>query len=256
MQPEALMAIAKEAGAMMRRFHDAAIHQKEGHYNYVTDADVAVQDYLNSALLSLVPGACFFSEEQENAPLTDAPTFVVDPIDGTINFMRERSMSAVSIGYLEKKQPVMGVVYNPYANELFFAACGQGAWRNGERIHVSFLPYEKALVSFGTSPYDAELAAKSIAAAGKFLIECGDLRRTGSAAVDLCDVACGRAEFFFELRLRPWDVAAGALIVEEAGGQFFSLGHDAPCFSDACGMLASNACCAQKALNVLNEVIQ
>lgn len=254
MQPEALIAIAKEAGAMMRRSHDTAIHEKEGHYNFVTDADVAVQAYLKSALLTLCPGARFYAEEQENEPLTDAPTFVVDPIDGTINYMRLRHMSAVSIGYLEGRQPVMAVVYNPYANELFYARKGRGAFLNGQPIRVSDLPYDMALVELGTSPYDAELAKQTMAAAGRFLSECGDLRRSGSAAIDLCGVACGRADIFFELRLRPWDVAAGALIVEEAGGRFISLGHDAPFFEAACGMLACNAACAADALRVLQEV--
>lgn len=254
MQPEALIAIAKEAGAMMRRSHDAAIHEKEGHYNFVTDTDVAVQAYLKSALLTLCPGARFYAEEQENEPLTDAPTFVVDPIDGTINYMRLRHMSAVSIGYLEGRQPVMAVVYNPYANELFYARKGRGAFLNGQPIRVSDLLYNMALVELGTSPYDAELAKQTMAAAGRFLSECGDLRRSGSAAIDLCGVACGRADIFFELRLRPWDVAAGALIVEEAGGRFISLGHDAPFFEAACGMLACNAACAADALRVLQEV--
>ena len=254
MQPEALIAIAKEAGAMMRRSHDAAIHEKEGHYNFVTDTDVAVQAYLKSALLTLCPGARFYAEEQENEPLTDAPTFVVDPIDGTINYMRLRHMSAVSIGYLEGRQPVMAVVYNPYANELFYARKGRGAFLNGQPIRVSDLPYNMALVELGTSPYDAELAKQTMAAAGRFLSECGDLRRSGSAAIDLCGVACGRADIFIELRLRPWDVSAGALIVEEAGGRFISLGHDAPFFEAACGMLACNAACAADALRVLQEV--
>ena len=80
------------------------------------------------------------------------------------------------------------------------------------------------------------------------------MRRTGSAAIDLCDVACGRSDVFFELRLRPWDVAAGSLLVTEAGGRYFSLGHDAPFYDDACGVLACGAPCAEKALQLLREV--
>ena len=85
--------LAREAGRMMLKYRDAAIHQKEGHFNFVTDADVAVQAFLKKELLSLLPDSRFFAEEQENAPLTDAPTFVVDPIDGTLNFMRCRNLS-------------------------------------------------------------------------------------------------------------------------------------------------------------------
>ena len=247
-------ALARQAGKMMLSFRDAAIHQKEGHFNFVTDADVAVQQFLKEKLLSLLPSARFFAEEQENAPLTDGPTFVVDPIDGTLNFMRHRNASAVSIALLRDRQPQLGVIYNPYADELFAASRGGGAFLNSRPIRASQTPFENALVSFGTAPYDACLAPRTLAAAQRFLMEAGDLRRTGSAALDLCDVACGRSDIFFELRLRPWDVAAGSLLVTEAGGRYFSLGHDAPFYDDACGVLACGAPCAEKALQLLREV--
>ncbi len=243
--------LAREAGRMMLKYRDAAIHQKEGHFNFVTDADVAVQAFLKKELLSLLPDSRFFAEEQENAPLTDAPTFVVDPIDGTLNFMRCRNLSAVSIGLLEKKRPVLGVIYNPYADEMFSAEAGKGARLNGRAIHASKTPFENAMVCFGTSPYDADLVNRSIGAARQFLLRAGDLRRSGSAAIDLCDIACGRADVFFELRLRPWDVAAGSLIVGEAGGVFVSLGHDRPYYDDACGILACNRLCEEKAREIL-----
>ena len=247
--------IAREAGKIMLSFHHAATHRKEGHFNYVTDADVQVQSFLKSALLPLFPGARFFAEEQENEALTDAPTFVVDPIDGTLNFMRGRNCSAVSIALLKNKTPVYGVIYNPYADEMFTAERGRGAFLNGKPIRVSAVPLENAMVAFGTSPYDADLSQKTMKAAGLFLQRAGDLRRSGSAALDLCDVACGRADVFFELRLRPWDVAAGSLIVTEAGGVFHSLGHDAPYYENACGMLCANAVCFDGALSVLEEAL-
>ena len=244
---------AREAGRIILRAHDSPAHQKEGHFNFVTDTDVAVQQYLKGALHEICPDARFFSEEQENEPLTDAPTFVVDPIDGTLNFMKNRRMSAVSIGLLEGKKPVLGVIYQPYADEMFTASRGQGAACNGRPISVSNAPFEKAMVAIGTSPYDAELAARTMGYALQFLLRAGDLRRSGSAAVDLCDVACGRNEIFFELRLRPWDVAAGSLIVTEAGGAFVSLGHDQPYYDDACGILAANPLCVLKALEILSD---
>ncbi len=250
-----IVSAAREAGRMMLEYRDAAIHQKEGHFNFVTDTDVAVQRYLQKELLSLLPDGRFFAEEQENDPLTDAPTFVVDPIDGTLNFMRHRNASAVSIGLLENKQPVMGVVYNPYADEMFTAEKGKGARLNEREIAVSQAPFDQAIVSIGTSPYDAELARGTMTAATQFLLRGGDLRRSGSAALDLCDVACGRSDIFFELRLRPWDVAAGSLLVTEAGGVFRSLGHDAPYYDDACGMLACNALCESAAMEVLGEAL-
>ena len=250
-----IVSAAREAGRMMLEYRDAAVHQKEGHFNFVTDTDVAVQRFLQKELLSLLPGSRFFAEEQENEPLTDAPTFVVDPIDGTLNFVRRRNASAVSIALLADKKPVLGAVYNPYADEMFTAEKGKGACLNGRRISVSQTPFDQALVTFGTSPYDAELTQRSLDAAGKFLRQAGDLRRSGSAAIDLCEVACGRTDIFFELRLRPWDVAAGSLLVTEAGGVFRSLGYDAPYYDGACGMMACNALCEHEAMNVLREVL-
>ena len=249
----AIAALARQAGYMMLQYQNAAAHQKAGHFNFVTDADVAVQRFLQAELLSLLPGARFFAEEQENDPLTDASTFVVDPIDGTLNFMRHRGASAVSIGLLEKKRPVMGVVYNPFADECFTAEAGKGAFRNGAPIHASETAFENALVCFGTAPYDADLVQRTMAAAQQFLIRAGDLRRCGSAALDLCDVACGKADVFFELRLRPWDVAAGSLLVTEAGGRFYSLGHDAPYYDGPCGVLACCPKCGQAAMALLRE---
>ena len=250
---DSIQALARQAGQMMLSYGGAAVHQKEGHFNFVTDADVAVQRFLQKELFSLLPGSRFFAEEQENEPLTDAPTFIVDPIDGTLNFMRRRNASVVSIALAEKKQPVLGVIYNPYADEMFYAEKGKGTFLNGRRIAVSDTAFSSAMVSIGTSPYDAELARRTMKAALRFLLEAGDLRRTGSAALDLCDVACGRADIFFELRLRPWDVAAGALIVMEAGGEFVSLHHDAPYFEGASGMLACNPLCLSMAQRILEE---
>ena len=251
-----IAAAAREAGRMMLKNQNAPAHQKSGHYNFVTDTDVAVQNFLRKELLSMLPGSRFFAEEQENEPLTCAPTFVVDPIDGTMNFMRDRSASAVSICLMENRQPLLGVIYNPYADEMFAAQAGQGAYRNGQRIFVSQTPFDRALVTLGTSPYDAELVPATMEAARRFLTQAGDLRRTGSAAIDLCDVACGRTDIYFELRLRPWDVAAGALLVTEAGGVYRSLGYDKPYFEGDCGMLACNAACEQEALRVIGEAMK
>ena len=247
--------IAREAGRIILDCHDAAVHQKAGHYNYVTDADVAVRTFLKKELLSLMPKARFYSEEQENEPLTDALTFVVDPIDGTTNFMRGRKVSAVSIGVLENNRPVAGVVFNPYENELFTAEAGKGAHCNGQSISVSGIPFENALAAIGTAPYDPNLVLKTTQAAAQFLLKAGDIRRIGSAALDLCDVACGRAEFFLELQLQPWDVAAGSLIVTEAGGRFHSLGHEQPCYEEPCGVLATNPLCDAPVQAILAEIL-
>lgn len=251
---EQIQQLARKAGEIILNAHNAQSYQKEGHFNFVTDTDVAVQEFLKSGLLSLLPGSRFFAEEQENDFLTDAPTFVVDPIDGTMNFMRRRNCSLISIALLEKKIPTLAAIYNPFTSEMFTAKKGGGAYLNGAPIHVSTTPFERSLVELGSSPYDAELARTTMAAATLFLLQGGDIRRTGSAAADLCSLACGRSDIMFELMLRPWDVAAGSLLVTEAGGKFFSLGHNTPYYDGPCGMMACNPLCEKDALRILKEV--
>ncbi len=243
--------IALKAGALMLNFQNAAAHQKEGHYNFVTDADVAVQALIQHELSNLLPAAAFFAEEKQNNPLTDAPTWVVDPIDGTLNFMRRRNHSAISIALLKHKRPVLGVIYNPYTQELFTAEDGKGAFCNGSSIHVSNIAFDRAMVAFGTSPYNSNLAQRTMHAAHQFLLKAGDLRRSGSAALDLCDIACGRADVFFELQLSPWDIAAGSLIVMEAGGVFMTFEQPSLYYEAPTAVLACNPLCKGQALEVL-----
>lgn len=211
-------ALARRAGRIMADAPNAPAHPKEGHYNFVTDADIQVQKLLISELRALVPEAEFLAEEQENQRLTAKPTFIIDPIDGTLNFMRDRHCSAISIALAVDKRVELGLVYNPYRDEMFTALRGGGARCNGAPIHVSDKPFDLAMVAMGTSPYNASLARRTLDVAYDFLTGAGDLRRMGSAALDLCDVACGRADIYFELQLSPWDFSAGVLMVTEAGG--------------------------------------
>ena len=217
---EKLTPVIKEAGIRIKNTVASPVHEKAGHYNFVTDTDVAIQEFLRKELMVILPDSCFFAEEQENASLTDDFTWVVDPIDGTLNFMRERHFSCVSIGLLKDREPVLGMVYNPYTDELFSAIKGNGAFCNEKPIHVTDNHFEKALITLGTAPYNAELHRATIYCIEKCLTTGGDIRRTGSAALDLSDVASGRTDAFIELILSPWDFAAGALLVREAGGIF------------------------------------
>lgn len=195
-------------------------HQKEGNGNFVTDYDSRVQAVLKRKLLQLVPDAAFLGEEDQmdHTDISKGYAFIVDPIDGTANFIRGCKASCVSVALAENGYPVLGVVYNPYQKETYYAQKGKGAYLNGERIYASQRTLEEGLVLFGTSPYNQELRKKSFETAYRYASRAEDLRRSGSAALDLCMIASGRAEFFFELTLSPWDYAAGALLVEEAGG--------------------------------------
>ena len=187
--------------------------------------------------------------------MTDAYTWVVDPLDGTYNFIRSRGCSCVSIGLLKDKRPVLGLVYQPYTDELYSAIRGEGAFLNDQPIHVTHNPLEKALTAIGTAPYYAELADATCYCLHEFLTRGGDIRRVGSAAIDCCDVACGRADIFCELELSPWDFAAGALLIEEAGGVFmmpYNEGERVD-FSRPAAILATNAECRDAALAIVRK---
>ena len=211
--------IIRRAAELMLNFADPAVYSKGRHADFVTEADVAVQDFLLNSLSKAFPEARFLAEEGEGQTLTDAFTFIIDPIDGTTNYFRRRRCSMISIGAVQGKQPVFGLLYDPYRDELFHAEPGKGAWCNTERLHVADMPFEKALIGFGTGPYYEELFDVTSRSFAALLPKVADIRRTGSACMDLCDVAAGRSDGHFEWRLQPWDYCAGTLLVEEAGGR-------------------------------------
>lgn len=200
--------------------NEIGTHAKGGHANFVTEYDSRVQKELFDRLAKILPEAKFMGEEDDaSSSFADKGyLFIVDPIDGTTNFIRQNHTSCISVGLLKDGESVLGVVYNPYKKELFYAEKGKGAFCNSAAIHVSEEPLSNSILLFGTAPYYEELAKSSFDIAYHYFRKCLDLRRSGSAAIDLCDIACGRAELFFELRLSPWDYAAGSLIIQEAGG--------------------------------------
>lgn len=195
-------------------------HLKEGRGNFVTEYDSKVQAMLKEKLLTLLPEAAFFGEEDEadKTDISKGYAFIVDPIDGTANFTRGLDHSCISVALAKDGYPIKGVIYNPYKKETYYAERGGGAFCNGEPIHVSDKSLEEGLVFFGTAPYNVELTNTTINMLSRYFLKTQDVRRSGSAALDLCTIACGKAELYFEMILSPWDYAAGALIVEEAGG--------------------------------------
>lgn len=246
--PEELKTLAAALEALARAAGDAlpltpppmAVDDKAGKANFVTEYDRKTQDFLEKECRALVPDAFFVGEESFEtggelpAASTLAKCFIIDPIDGTTNFIRGQRCSAVSIGYLEDGEVVIGVIYSPWHRECFSAVKGQGAYLNGAPIHVSAgTPAPSALILFGTSPYYADLRRQSLQVLDRLLPAIGDFRRAGSAALDFAYVAAGRADGFLELRLSPWDYAAGSLLITEAGGsitdtQGTPLSFDAP----------------------------
>lgn len=221
---------------------DDSVTAKEGHANYVTIYDKQVQEALRERLLTILPEAVFVGEEEDvHHSIEHGYAFIVDPIDGTTNFIKDYHASAISVGLIKDAKRYMGVVYNPYLDEVYTAVKGKGAFLNGSPIQVSRQPLENGIVIFGTATYYEEYAKATFDMAYDYYCKALDVRRSGSAALDLCNIAAGRAELFFELRLCPWDYAAGSLIVEEAGGVVTTIdGGELP-LNEGCGVLATNA---------------
>ncbi len=235
--------LMRECGEILIKAHrdPSIVTVKEGHANFVTTYDKLIQEKIKAGLSSLLPEAVFVGEEEDIHPgINEGYAFVVDPIDGTTNFIRDYKQSCISIALLKDGEQEMGLVYNPYLDEMFTAVKGGGAYLNGEKISVSRLPVEEGIVIFGTSPYYRELNRKSFDLAYIYFQRALDIRRSGSSALDLCNIAAGRAEVFFELRLSPWDYAAGSLIVTEAGGVVTTVEGTPLKFDAPCSVMATN----------------
>lgn len=223
---EELKKIAAEAGQIMLENRNFSVHSKGTAANYVSDIDIKVEKFLRERLTALCPDAAFIGEESDSNDYTAEKLWIVDPIDGTANFVRDMDMSAVSIALVEKGEAVIGVVYNPYVNRMFYSENGKGAYMNGEKIHVSQRPLANSIISIAMSVYKKEYAPMCFKLAEKMQTQCEDIRRLGSAAIELCNLAAGKIEMFFEARLYPWDYAAASLFVREAGGYIASMGSD------------------------------
>ncbi len=209
----------RKAAELLLQAHGILAEAKSGKRDVVTEYDRRVQEYLIQQLREAVPDAGFFCEELQDRDRTDSSRlFIIDPIDGTMNFVHGFHHSCISVAYAEKGQVQVGVIYNPYVDEMFSAIRGKGAFLNGRTIAVSRGGLGESVVCFGSSPYNPELADRTFRLVRKAFDAGLDVRREGAAALDLCTVAAGRAGLYFELRISLWDYAAGKLIVEEAGG--------------------------------------
>lgn len=236
-------AAAKQAGQILLSAHDIrnSVSEKEGVGNFVTQYDIKVQQFLRETLLSAFPDAHFVGEEDTvHEDALHGLAFIVDPIDCTANFVRGMNHSAVSIALAQDGELICGAIYNPYRDELFFAQKDHGAFLNHQPIAVSSRSLSDGVFCFGTSPYDRSLRARTFEIAGQLMNRMQDLRRFGSAALDLTDIACGRVELGFECILQPWDFAAGALILSEAGGVATQLNGEPLTLDRPCSILSGN----------------
>lgn len=213
------VAMAQECGAYLREnAADAAIVETKGRGDFVTGLDLAVNDLIQARIRAAFPSHRILSEESAGSQLTGDPTWIIDPIDGTLNIANRFPLFTVSIALVEREQPTVGVVYDPLLDDLFLAEAGKGATWNGETIEVRRdVAWHDALLGFD-SGHNEQAAHDSMALALALHPQVAGLRITGSAALALCYVAAGRLSGFFHHRLEAWDMAAALLIVREAGG--------------------------------------
>lgn len=238
-----MAALVREAGQIVLSARDiwAHTHEKTSAADLVTEYDEAVEAFLKERLPRLLPGSQFFGEEEaENCDPSRGWVFIVDPIDGTTNFVRGIPQSAISVALAHDGQVEYAVVYDPFKDELFSASRGGGAFRNGSPIHVSTLPLSQGIFGMGTAIYKRENIAPTMRLTEQLMNRSCDFRRLGAAALDLCNVACGRTEVFFEYSLCPWDYAAGSLIITEAGGHVSTLEGTPLPITERCSVWASN----------------
>ena len=209
---------ARAAGEMLE--HHGALHvRRKAENDFVTEMDIKSENLIRDMLLTACPEDAFFGEEGGGA--VNAPgRWVVDPIDGTANFMRGQRLYTISIAYEREGELVLGCVYCPGTDEMFVGVRGEGATCNGRPIRVSDIErLRDAIVHIGFGHRNPEYLAETEAVLFPLLRHISDLRRSGTAAYDLCNVAAGRAEAFIEQGLNLYDYAAGCVILTEAGGR-------------------------------------
>lgn len=211
---------AREAGELLiKEFDRPQKLSYKGEVDIVTDADRKSEALIVGRLRSHFPGHAILGEEGGATGAGAAKyQWFVDPLDGTTNFAHGFPVFAVSIGLLENGEPLVAVVYNPVTREMFTAMRGEGAYRGQKRISVSTVgALSKSLLATGF-PSHKRTQNPNIRYYWEFTLRSHGVRRAGSAALDLCSVACGQFEGFWEFGLKPWDTAAGILLVREAGG--------------------------------------
>jgi len=245
--------IIREAGEFFNiKLGDSGIIKK-GRANYVTEVDYKVQEFITKKLKGILPDCNIITEESDNNNYTfDEPTWILDPVDGTTNFMHGYNHSAISLAFVNKGVLELAYVYNPFMNEMFTAIKGKGAFLNGDKMMVTdSTSLENCLVAFGTTPYDRKEAHRTFEITEKVFMSSREVRRSGAASLDLAYVAAGRVDAFYELCLQPWDYAAGILLVSEAGGKVTGWRGEELSLSRPGSVLASNGHVHERMLELL-----
>ena len=217
----------------------------------VTETDKAAEKLIIKIIHKQFPTHSILAEESGVTEKSASHKWVIDPLDGTTNFAHDYPQACVSIGYEQEGTILMGGIYNPFHEELFFAEKGKGAFLNRKRIHVSKAETLSRSLLVTGFPYDrTERPDYYLKYVKQFLQKTQGLRRLGSSALDLCYVACGRFDGYWEMKLNAWDVAAGTLIVREAGGRVTDIkGEEHSIYGDE--LIATNSLIHKEMLELL-----
>lgn len=252
------MAVVKEAAGYVRDRHEKRENltiEEKGRQNFVTEVDKRAEEILVAGLSQILPEAGFIAEEGTSQRQGVTYQWVIDPVDGTTNFIHGVFPFAISVGLIEKEEVVAGIIYEFGLDEYFYAWKGGGAWLNGLPIQVSGVTgIDQALIATGFPYTNFKYLSEFMESMDFFMKNSHGLRRLGSAATDIAYVACGRYDGFYEYGLNPWDVAAGILLVREAGGAVSDFeGHEDPLFREH--IVCANARCFAEFQSTIQKIM-
>ncbi len=252
---EVAIAAARQAGALLRmHWERGVVAEHKGEIDLVTEADRASEALILSLLSGQFPDHAFYAEESGASGAPSSHVWVIDPLDGTTNFAHGFPVFAVSLALQVDGQTELGVTLDPLRDELFTAQRGRGAFLNGRPLRVSDTPDLAHSLLVTGFPYDRQTSEhNNVRQHNAFLMRAQGVLRVGSAALDLASVACGRLDGFWEFKLSPWDLAAGALLVELAGGQVTDP-EGGPIGLKPPGIVASNGRIHGEMLGVLRPI--
>ncbi len=251
--------IVRETGVYILNQHrnreDISIEEK-GTHNFVTEVDKTAESMLVDKLSNLLPEAGFIAEEGTRTNKGETYNWIIDPLDGTTNFIHGVFPFAISIGLTENDKPIIGVILELGLDECFYAWKGGGAWKDGQHIEVSQRKtLHESLIATGFPYTNFSSMRPFMETVDWFMKNSQGLRRLGSAATDIAYVACGRYDGFYEYGLNPWDVAAGIIILEEAGGKSADFsGGDNYIFGEE--LICSNGLNHQEFIDVIKSIMQ
>lgn len=243
--------------ALLDHFRKPLEIKAKGIANYVSQADIAAETAVVQTIKDAYPNHAILSEESHSDRADAEHSWIIDPLDGTNNFIHGIPHFAVSIGYYQSGKGVLGIVTSPATGDWFVAAAGEGAWFNGQQIHVSQAQdLHEAMIACGFY-YDRDQMMQSTLDTIGDLFRCQihGIRRCGAAALDLAYVAAGWFDAFFEYRLSPWDIAAGAVIIQESGGTVSDCFGNPIALNQASSLCATNGKLHQSMIDVVGNRI-